>query len=396
MSVGNHRRNLPAATLLAADPSMLSSLIRYSFSTNVNKSVSLDGALPPAAPLLGSARILICRTDNIGDVVLTLPLAGYIKQHWPGATVDFLCRPYAAAVAGQCRHIDAVKSFDRKHDSDALAAGLFAGQRYDIVIFAFPDRRLAKAARRAGVPHRVGTSHRLFHWFDCNRLAHFSRARSTLHEAQLNFALLRPLGIAAAPALADIPAWYGLQAPRDADADALRGQAAFNLILHPKSNGNGREWPAAHYEALARRLQDLPGLAIWVTGSAAEGEILRREAPGLFALPHVRMLCGSVDLDGLCAHIGVADGLIASGTGPLHLGAALGRPVLGLFPPIAPIDIARWGALGARGQSLDAPTRCATCTGRASCTCMAAIGVDAVAAVVRGWHSDKRDGGSAH
>jgi ADP-heptose:LPS heptosyltransferase len=363
---------------------LLTPMTRYGFLPSRRKNVSNTGE-SGAARQLGQARILICRTDNIGDVVLTLPLAGYIKQRWPGATVHFVCRRYAAPVVQQCSNVDQVLTFDNEDD----AAPIFAHRPYDIVIFAYPERRLAKAARRAGVPERVGTSHRLYHLITCNRLAHFNRSKSSLHEAQLNFELLRPLGIDYAPSLAEIPALYGLRAPYLAAAETLRAEAQFNLILHPKSNGNGREWPLAHYETLARQLQAVPGVAIWVTGSAAEGAILRREAPGLFELPHVRHLYGTVDLAGLTAMIGAADGLVASGTGPLHVAAALGRPALGLFPPIQPIDIARWGALGARAQSLSAPSRCGTCTGNASCTCMAAIGVDAVAAIVLGWRSSQ-------
>jgi ADP-heptose:LPS heptosyltransferase len=41
-------------------------------------------------------RVLICRTDNIGDVVLTLPLAGCLRERIPEVSVDFLCRAYAA------------------------------------------------------------------------------------------------------------------------------------------------------------------------------------------------------------------------------------------------------------------------------------------------------------
>lgn len=371
---------------------MSTPLLRYGFSgRNQATGAAGEGA---ADAVRSRARILICRTDNIGDVVLTLPLAGYLKQRWPGATVDFLCRPYAAPVVEQCRHVDHVLTFDNDNSTDSAVAALFADHAYDIVLFAFPNRRLARAARRAGVAERVGTSHRLFHWLTCNRLAHFNRSRSTLHEAQLNFELLRPLGIDYAPPLAAIAPLYGLQAPPLAAADALRAGAPFNVILHPKSNGNGREWPHGHYEALARQLQALPGVVIWLTGSAVEGALLRREAPGLLALPHVRDLCGTVDLAGLTALIGAADGLVASGTGPLHVAAALGRPALGLFPPIQPIDIARWGALGSQAQSLAAPGRCATCTGKASCACMAAISVDAVAAVVLGWRRGAQASGA--
>ncbi|MES2320611.1 MAG: glycosyltransferase family 9 protein [Pseudomonadota bacterium] len=340
--------------------------------------------MPKTTPAL--LRVLICRTDNIGDVVLTLPLAGYLKQILPAVQVDFLVRAYAAPVVRQCSFVNKVLAIEEQEDPQRM----FAEGGYDTVIFAFPNRRLAQAARRARVPYRVGTSHRLYHWLSCNRLAHFSRVKSPLHEAQLNFELLRPLGINHIPKLDEIPALYGMSAPRLPEVEALRAQAKFNLILHPKSNGNGREWPLASYTELAALLKDEPGISLWVTGSAAEGELLARDAGALLAMPHVRSLCGSFDLAGLTALIGAADGLIASGTGPLHMGAALARPVIGLFPPIKPIDPARWGAVGAQARSLCAPAPCDTCTGVASCTCMQAIRASDVAAIVRGWRAQQR------
>ncbi len=340
------------------------------------------------------SHVLICRTDNIGDVVLTLPLAGYLKQLFPNVRIDFMCRSYAAPVVRQCAFVDRVIGIDSQRDNDKTGndsggdpAALIAAGGYDTVIFAFPDRRLARAARRAGIANRVGTSHRLYHWFTCNRLAHFSRVRSPLHEAQLNFALLRPLGIEYAPTLAQIPPLYGLVAPPDAEVALLREQAPFNLILHPKSNGNGREWPLERYTELALLLQAQPGMRLWITGGPAEGALLARDAAALLAMPNVVNLCGRFDLAGLCALIGAADGVIASGTGPLHMAAALGRPTLGLFPPIKPIDPARWGALGAQAQSMVGAPQCASCTGVEQCACMRAISAQQVAAVVLQWHA---------
>ncbi|SHG39900.1 glycosyltransferase family 9 protein [Massilia sp. CF038] len=335
------------------------------------------------APRSTARRILICRTDNIGDVVLTLPLAGWLKQQLPGVQVDFLVRSYAAPVARLSRFIDQVHCID----DFPRAEQLFAHHAYDTVVFAYPNRRLAQAAWRARVPERIGTSHRLYHWLRCNRLVHFSRVKSTLHEAQLNFALLRPLGLTHTPTPAEIVPLYGLAAPALARAEALAAQAPFNLIIHPKSNGNGREWPLAHYTALAQQLADDGGIRLWVTGSGSEGTLLAQAAPDLLALPNVVNLCGQFDLGELAALIGAADGLVASGTGPMHLAAALGRPTLGLFPPIKPIDAGRWGALGAQAQSMTAPQRCASCADKDSCRCMEAISPAQVAQVVRAWRA---------
>lgn len=365
---------------------------------------SLDGAMPLAlAPepfyvvLVGSLsglclaarhntpprRIMITRTDNIGDVVLTLSLAGYLKQIYPQAEIVFLCRRYAAAVVAQCRHVDRVLTLEELGDDQA---GAMARTGCDTVLFAFPRRHLAIAALRAGIERRVGSSRRVYHWFTANRLINISAKKTPLHEAQLSFKLLLPLGIDYVPTLEQVWKLYGLATPRHPAADAVLAGPGFKLILHPKSNGNGREWPLEHYTALARMLGAAGhGVRVLVTGSAAEGELLARQAPALLALPNVENMCGRLDLEGFTALIGGCDGLIASGTGPLHLAAALGRPVVGLFPPLKPIDPSRWAAIGPRAHNLVTAQACGHCADPARCTCMLAIAPQQVFDIVQGW-----------
>jgi ADP-heptose:LPS heptosyltransferase len=331
---------------------------------------------------LDHSHILITRTDNIGDVVLTLPLAGYLKQRFPGIRIGFLCRAYAAPMVRGCKALDYVVELEQLQD----AVAEFKNSDIDTIIFAKPDKRLAAAAAKAGIRNRVGTSHRWFHWLYCNRLAHFSRVKSNLHEAQLNFELLRPLGITHIPALSEIPALYQLGAPPYTGRPRLMPDQ-FNIVLHPKSNGNGREWPIAHYAALAGLLQPQAGIKLWVTGTEREGQWVEQHAPGLLQMPNVGNVCGKLTLDELAAFINGADGLIASGTGPLHLSAALGKSTLGLFPPMRPIDPARWGALGAKAQVLCQPAGCGGCRNEAECACMRKITPEEVAGVVMQWHA---------
>jgi ADP-heptose:LPS heptosyltransferase len=329
-------------------------------------------------------RILITRTDNIGDVVLTLPLAGYLKQLYPQAEIVFLCRLYAAAVVAQCRHVDRVLTVEEL-GKDVAASLRQTG--CDTVLFAFPRREWAYAARRAGIDRRVGSARRLYHWLTCNRLVNFSSPLQRLHEAQLSFKLLLPLGVDYEPPLDEIWPLYGLDTPRHPAADAVLAGPQFKLILHPKSNGNGREWPLEHYTALARMLGDDASVRVLVTGSPSEGELLAQQAPALLALPNVENLCGKLDLAGFTALIGGCDGLVASGTGPLHLAAALGRPVAGLFPPIKPIDPVRWAALGPRATNLVQPNGCGHCADPAKCSCMHAITPQQVYDVIQSWRS---------
>ena len=66
---------------------------------------------------------------------------------------------------------------------------------------------------------------------------------------------------------------------------------------------------------------------------------------------------------------------------------ALGTRTLGLFPPVKPIDIARWGALGRNAVSLSGEQACDSCTGAGHCRCMEAIGAGQVAQVIAGWRA---------
>lgn len=328
-------------------------------------------------------RIMITRTDNIGDVVLTLPLAGYLKQLYPQSEIVFVCRRYAAAVVAQCRHVDRVLTIEELGDDQA---GGMARSGCDTVLFAFPRRHLAIAALRAGIERRVGSSRRVYHWFTANRLINISAKKTPLHEAQLSFKLLLPLGVDYVPSLEQVWKLYGLTTPRHPAADAVLAGPGFKLILHPKSNGNGREWPLEHYTTLAALLGAADrGVRVLVTGSAAEGELLAKQAPDLLALPNVENLCGRLDLEGFTALVGGCDGLIASGTGPLHLAAALGRPVVGLFPPLKPIDPTRWAAVGPRAHNLVTAQPCGHCSDPARCTCMTAIAPQQVFELVRQW-----------
>ncbi|PUA20275.1 glycosyltransferase family 9 protein [Glaciimonas sp. PCH181] len=337
---------------------------------------------------LNSAHILICRTDNIGDVILTLPITAYLKQRFPTIKISFLCRAYAAPIVACCGTVDNVIEFESINDP----VDFFLKSDIDTVIFAQPEKTLAIAAHKAGIPNRIGNVHRgLFNWLHCNRRIHFTKGRSNNHEAQSNFKYLRPLGIDYIPKIQDIPALYQFDIPTDPSIDRLLAQDRFNLIIHPKSNGHGREWPISHYVTLAQVLSNNPNIALWVTGSLTEGKWISAHAPELFALPNVTDVCGKFTLKQLTSFIQAADGLIASGTGPLHMSAAFGQRTLGLFPGARTMNPMRWGALGIRAQSLAPKKGCAGCKTKnaLTCECMKNISPDLVASIVSKWVSEK-------
>jgi len=341
---------------------------------------------------MSAPTFLLSRTDAIGDVVLTLPVAGWLKQQHPGCRVVLIGRAYTAAVAAACPWVDEFLKYDEKLASPSLAE--LRSYEAAAIIHVFPNKRLARLAREAKIPLRIGTRNRLFHWLTCNRLVALSRRHSPLHEAQLNLQLLAPLGYRAPlalPAVAElvrlapaVPLRLELQALLNA-----RRPGQLNVILHPRSRGSAREWGLAHFGQLARLLH-AAGHRVFISGTADEGAELavanwfREHRPYLTA-----DLTGQLALPEFIAFIAAADGLVAGSTGPLHLAAALGRHALGLYPPIRPMHPGRWGPLGPYASYLvfDRPT-CQDCrTQPAACTCIKAIAAAAVAAQIGQWES---------
>lgn len=334
---------------------------------------------------------LVSRTDAIGDVVLTLPVCGRLKQLFPGCRVVLIGRTYTQAVAEACPWVDDFLNFDEllKLPPDARLA-LFRAQAAETILHIFPNKVLAGLARRAGIPVRIGTRNRLFHWFTCNRLVALSRRHSPLHEAQLNLHLLGPLGETATLPLPEVAALVQLTPAVPLPTQwqqllAARQSGQLNVVLHPRSRGSAREWGLQHFGTLARMLHTA-GHRVFVTGTAAEGEELRDWLAG--HAPYLAAdLTGQLTLPELLAFIGAADGLVAGSTGPLHLAAALGRHALGLYPPIRPMHPGRWAPLGPHAEYLvfDKPN-CEDCRTRpASCACIKALAPAEVLGRVLAW-----------
>lgn len=297
--------------------------------------------------------LLISRTDAIGDVVLTLPLAGYLKELFPQAKISFLGKAYTGPVIRCNKYVDEFIDYNLLQAlGDEEQVDFLKEKKIDAIIHVFPSKHLAALAKQAGIKCRIGTRNRVFHWFTCNKLVKLSRKKSNLHEAQLNLVLLKPLGLQHVPALVDIighnPFKPTISLPTR--FQELLSKYKFNIILHPKSHGSGAEWGLDKFKTLAEKLPS-DKFKIIISGSEREQALLR---PWIATLPaEVLDLTGQMTLDEFITFIANADGLVASGTGPLHLAAAAGIHALGLFPSIRPIYPGRWGPLGKKASYLE-------------------------------------------
>lgn len=317
--------------------------------------------------------LIISRTDAIGDLCLTLPSIGWLKSLHPDWRVTLLVKAYAAPVALACRWVDNVAVLPEQMSQDELSDWL-RGMHADHIVHVFPNRRIAAAAKQAGIPQRSGVWGRVYHWFNCNHRVWLSRARSQHHEAYLNLLLLSRVLNMACP---DVSTWRE-QAVSWSGLSALLPDARTtekNIVLHPYSRGNGREWPIKHFAELAH-LMVRDGWQPVIGGTLADAQAFAAHQhlfPGTCLI-----VMGTDSLDHYMQRIAAARGLVASGTGPLHIAAVLGLPVVGLFPPKPGVNLTRWGAIGPACANLQLPGPCEVVCSNRDCACMRAITPDAV------------------
>jgi heptosyltransferase-3 len=323
-------------------------------------------------PDIDRQTFIISRTDAIGDVVLTLPVAGVLRSLYPSAKILFLGRSYTEAIIDASEHIDGFLNWDElKQLPFGAAAQQLVATGADTIIHVFPDQDIARLAYRAHIRERIGTTNRLYHWRYCNIRVPLSRKNSLHHEAQLNLQLLTPLGARELYSLREISHYYGLTrlSPLPPATRALLAPDKFNLILHPKSRGSAREWGLDNFRQL---IALLPGnrFKIFLTGTATEGQLLQ---PLLQEYPFLTDLTGRLSLGELLTFISKADGLVAASTGPLHMAAALGIHALGIYPPIRPMHPGRWAPVGKRAEVFVKEKDCEACRQTANCTCIREI-----------------------
>jgi heptosyltransferase III len=276
-------------------------------------------------------RIAISRTDSIGDVLVTLPLCGYIKKHAPETTVIFIGRTYTQPIAEACPFIDEFVNFDTKEDAQLNA---------DAVVFAFPDADVMRWVKSKKIPLRIATARRMHSWFYANKRIWFSRKKSDLHESQLNFHLLKPFGINSLPTIEEITELQTIN-PQVKNIISLIPNKR-SVVFHMLSKGSARNWPLNRFYELAQLLEK-QGCQIYLTGTEQEGSIIQSS----FKLnPNITDLTGKLNLSELIAFITSSDCLIAASTGPLHIAAACGIHAIGLYPNTRPMHPGRWAPIG--------------------------------------------------
>ncbi|MBV8771889.1 MAG: glycosyltransferase family 9 protein [Deltaproteobacteria bacterium] len=290
-------------------------------------------------------RILIILTGSIGDVIRALPLLGRIRQAWPEAYIGWAVEPKSESLLRGHPWLDTLIVYDRSHAPWTFVPFLrkIRSERFDLVLDLQRHLKSGLISIVSGAPERLG-----FAPDNSKEFNYLFASRHISAQPNLRLKLLQYQAFADALDLPDVPIEFGLQLqpPEDRAARALVASAArpmLGVIL-------GSSWPSRIYfpECIAKVIR---GLAFAVEGSPALFPVLLggRDEQKLAAsvIDHVGEvpvldLTGRTslrDLIGIFAECAVAFG---PDSGPMHLAAAVGCPVVSLWGSTAPERSAPW------------------------------------------------------
>jgi len=327
-------------------------------------------------------KILIVRTDRIGDVVLSIPLAEIVKKNYPDSKVTYFIRQYTRELLDGNSFIDDVISADEA-DGDILFKenlNKIRSRNFDACIVVNPTLKIALIMFLAGIKNRIGTGYR---WYSVllNNKVYEHRKFGDKHELEYNMNLLSKLGIDNEDISKEIKFQLKVDDSSSEKINSLLTQKGFKsgnkiIIVHPGSGGSSVDLPKEKLIEFTRMLSNLKNVSVVITGSKSETELCKE-----FEINNsVINLSGLLNLSLLKALINKASIFISNSTGPMHVAAALGVHVIGFFPKILACSQKRWGPYTEK-KTIYVPTiDCSNCT-RQQCeklNCMNSIDVGRV------------------
>lgn len=336
-------------------------------------------------------RILVVRLSALGDVLHCLPALTALRMTFPEARIGWVTESLSASLLEGHPDLERVIRFPRKEiarDLPRVRTGVAAFERaeqfvselrlhaYDLLLEFQGNLRSAAIAALARAQIRVGHHRREtkeFPW-----LVRASRPRTPageVHQVEKNLFLIRALGYRGSVTAGRLPAYTAEVCRIGAALDLGRGAPT---ILHPFVSAFGRfkEWPEERFAQLARGLAER-GHRVLLTAALEDrprrDRILALAGDAALAAPE------TASVRELAALLRLARLVVAADTGPLHIAAAAGVPVVGLF---GPKDPKRYGPFGDGTAVLRGIVPCSPCRLRRCdhAICMQAIAVSDVLA----------------
>ncbi|MBF0485679.1 MAG: glycosyltransferase family 9 protein [Candidatus Omnitrophica bacterium] len=290
--------------------------------------------------------ILVVRSDRMGDLVLTTPALKALRKSFPSARISLWVDRSTQDLVNGVSFIDEVLAEDRSLGWRGYLHFLtmLRKRQFDLAIIYHTKRRTNATCFLAGIPVRLGYKNNKF-GFLLNRPVLDERHFGKKHESEYCLDLLESIGVKGKDFAIEVAA------NRDADIWAEKVFIKHGLLgktvvaLHPDASCSTRLWPTDSFARLAERLVNECQVTVLIIGA----ENARSAAQKIMEKGNNNTvdLTGQTTLAQMVSVLRRSHLLVSNDSGPVHVGAAVGIPVISLFLRSQPgINSLRWRPLG--------------------------------------------------
>lgn len=292
-------------------------------------------------------RIIVSRTDKIGDLILSIPSFFMIKKMYPNAELVVLVRKYNYEIVKNLPYIDRIMKIDEYSQSELIEK--IAYFKADVFIALYNDSFVAKIARASRAKIKIGPISKLSSIFTYNKGVWQKRSKSIKNEGKYNLDLVKKLDKELYQKVYELNTKMNYEEKHRNAAELffkmndIKGQA---LVVNPFIGGSAKNIKDEEYASLIMNFKRRnPEITVIITCHISEeerGEKLVKDS----LEKGVYLYANGGELLNIAAIIDRADVYLGASTGPTHIAGALKKRIVAIYPAKKTQSLTRWGILG--------------------------------------------------
>jgi heptosyltransferase-3 len=282
-------------------------------------------------------RILICRPDRIGDVVLSTPIPREIKKKYPDSFIAVLVREYTKDIYINNPYVNEIILYDEKEKSSFYISKLREFS-FTHAFMLLPQEKLNWILFFSGIKYRLGVGHKFYQFITNTKSVYRYKYNPLRHEADYCLDMVRKIGIN--PESINPEIFLTDEEKKEAQ-NLKRKICPDDELLIGINSTSGKSAPnitSLEYKKLVGFLLNTKGVKIVVTDLDPPDDL--RYIKGV-VYPNI----GNALRESIITFAAL-DLLVSASTGPMHISAALKNRTLSFFSPLSACSPQLWGPLG--------------------------------------------------
>ncbi|MEI6857729.1 glycosyltransferase family 9 protein [Psychrilyobacter sp.] len=303
-------------------------------------------------------RIIISRTDKIGDLILSIPSFFMVKKMYPNAEIIVLVKKYNYEIVKNLPYVDRVVKID-----DYRRVELIEKIKYfkaDVFIALYNDEFVMQLAKASCAKVKIGPLSKIKSFFVYNKGVLQKRSKSIKNESEYNLDLVKKLDSKIFDDLFELNTEIYYEEKHSKAVEIFLEENHIKspiLVINPFMGGSAKNITDGEYTELIKVvLYKIAGIDVVLTCHISEEDRGQKILDGI-ENERVHLYANGGDLLNLAAMIDRADVYFGGSTGPTHIAGSLKKSIVAIYPNKKTQSPLRWGVFGHRDVTYIIPDR---------------------------------------